>query len=149
MQLRMHEQCNVTRRLSLHFKLAILSLWLPCVTPPSPHSACRPRYLLRDWVESFVRKKWKKWEYIDKAIELDGWKLVLIMRFSPIIPYNILNIAMGTTSIPFWQVRAGRCGGARGGGAGCGSACRGSRRGAAAGEERGVGRRAMTKAAAW
>ena len=62
------------------------------------------RYLLKDWVESFVKGKWAKWEYIDKAIELDGWKLVLIMRFSPLIPYNLLNIAMATTSMPFWQV---------------------------------------------
>lgn len=61
------------------------------------------RYLLRGWVESTIKGRWKKWEYIDKAIENDGWKLVLIMRFSPIIPYNLLNIAMATTSMPFWQ----------------------------------------------
>lgn len=59
------------------------------------------RYLLRDWVESFVNNKWKKWKYIDAALEKDGWKLVLIMRLSPIIPYNLLNIAMATTSIHF------------------------------------------------
>ena len=59
------------------------------------------RYLLRDWVETFVNNKWKKWKYIDAALEKDGWKLVLIMRLSPIIPYNLLNIAMATTSIHF------------------------------------------------
>lgn len=59
------------------------------------------RYLLRDWVESFIQQKWKKWKYIDAALENDGWKLVLIMRLSPIIPYNLLNIAMATTSIHF------------------------------------------------
>jgi uncharacterized membrane protein YdjX (TVP38/TMEM64 family) len=59
------------------------------------------RYLLRDWVESFVQSKWKKWKYIDAALENDGWKLVLIMRLSPIIPYNLLNIAMATTSMHF------------------------------------------------
>lgn len=59
------------------------------------------RYLLRDWVESFIQHKWKKWKYIDAALENDGWKLVLIMRLSPIIPYNLLNIAMATTSIHF------------------------------------------------
>ena len=59
------------------------------------------RYLLRDWVETFVQRKWKKWKYIDKAIEIEGWKLVLIMRCSPVIPYNLLNIAMATTSIHF------------------------------------------------
>lgn len=61
------------------------------------------RYLLKDWVETFVRGRWQKWEYIDKAIELEGWKLVLIMRLSPIIPYNLLNVAMATTRIKFWQ----------------------------------------------
>lgn len=59
------------------------------------------RYLLKDWVEVTVKRKWKSWQYIDKAIEYDGWKLVLIMRFSPIIPYNLLNIAMATTPMPF------------------------------------------------
>lgn len=59
------------------------------------------RYLLRDWVESFIQHKWKKWKYIDAALENDGWKLVLIMRLSPVIPYNLLNIAMATTSIHF------------------------------------------------
>ncbi|KAL4428039.1 hypothetical protein ABPG75_002128 [Micractinium tetrahymenae] len=61
------------------------------------------RYLFRSWVENTLRHKWAKWAIIDKAIEQDGWKLVLILRFSPIIPYNLLNIAMATTSIPFWQ----------------------------------------------
>jgi membrane protein DedA with SNARE-associated domain len=64
------------------------------------------RYLLRDWVEATLRGKWKRWEVIDRAISHDGWKLVLIMRMSPIIPYNLLNIAMATTSMPFWQVGA-------------------------------------------
>jgi uncharacterized membrane protein YdjX (TVP38/TMEM64 family) len=61
------------------------------------------RYLLRDWVENFVRKKWSKWEYIDAAIENEGWKLVLVLRLSPIIPYNLLNIAIATTSMHFWS----------------------------------------------
>lgn len=61
------------------------------------------RYLFHSWVENTLRTKWKKWAIIDKAIEHDGWKLVLILRFSPIIPYNLLNIAMASTNIPFWQ----------------------------------------------
>ena len=57
------------------------------------------RYLLHDWVESMIRQRWKKWKYIDAAIENEGWKLVLVMRLSPIIPYNMLNIGMALTSI--------------------------------------------------
>ena len=44
---------------------------------------------------------------------------VLIMRFSPIIPYNLLNIAMATTSMPFWQVGRGVCRWERGQAGGC------------------------------
>lgn len=61
------------------------------------------RYMLHDWVEDMIRSKWEKWEYIDRAIEHEGWKLVLIIRLSPVIPYNLLNIAMATTSMPLWQ----------------------------------------------
>lgn len=61
------------------------------------------RYLLHDWVHDFVTHRWRKWEAIDRAIQLEGWKLVLVMRLSPVIPYNLLNIAMATTSMPFWQ----------------------------------------------
>lgn len=61
----------------------------PAAHPPALTPGCR--YLLRGWVESTLRKKWAKWAIIDKAIEHDGWKLVLIMRFSPIIPYNLVR----------------------------------------------------------
>lgn len=60
------------------------------------------RYLLRDWVEPLVARKWKHWTYVDRALEQEGWKLVLLLRLSPLIPYNLLNIAMATTSIHFW-----------------------------------------------
>jgi uncharacterized membrane protein YdjX (TVP38/TMEM64 family) len=62
------------------------------------------RYLLREWVQSFIASKWKRWRYIDKAIEAEGWKLVLVLRLSPAIPYNLLNIACGAaSSIHFWS----------------------------------------------
>lgn len=62
------------------------------------------RYLFRDWVESTLRTKWRKWAIIDKAIEHDGWKLVLIMRFSPIIPYNLVRFTAQCCHV--WSVSA-------------------------------------------
>ncbi|KAK9819408.1 hypothetical protein WJX74_000272 [Apatococcus lobatus] len=61
------------------------------------------RHLLRDWVAGFLRGRWRNWEVVDKAMELEGWKLLLLVRLSPIVPYNLLNIAMATTPIHFWQ----------------------------------------------
>lgn len=42
------------------------------------------------------------WLQIDKAMELEGWKLLLLVRLSPLVPYNLLNIAMAATKIHFW-----------------------------------------------
>lgn len=60
------------------------------------------RYLLRDVMVSMLRAKWKKWDILDAAIEREGWKLLLLLRLSPMVPYNLLNIAMATTKMHFW-----------------------------------------------
>ena len=60
------------------------------------------RYLVQDSVSVLVKGKWKKWEIIDKAIEQEGWKLLVLLRLSPIVPYNLLNITMAATKIHFW-----------------------------------------------
>ena len=61
------------------------------------------RYLVGDWVSALARGKSKKWDVIDKAMEMEGWKLLLLVRLSPLVPYNLLNICMAATKIHFWQ----------------------------------------------
>lgn len=39
---------------------------------------------------------------VDRAMEDEGWKLLLLCRLSPLIPYNVLNITMASTKIHFW-----------------------------------------------
>ena len=36
-------------------------------------------------------------------MEDEGWKLLLLCRLSPLIPYNVLNITMASTKIHFWH----------------------------------------------
>lgn len=43
----------------------------------------------------------------------EGWKIILLLRLSPIVPWNLLNIAMASTSIPFWQFSIASAIGAR------------------------------------
>ena len=76
---------------------------LPPGSPVYGHIECCCRHLLREWVAGFLRGRWRNWELVDKAMELEGWKLLLLVRLSPIVPYNLLNIAMATTPIHFWQ----------------------------------------------
>jgi uncharacterized membrane protein YdjX (TVP38/TMEM64 family) len=37
---------------------------------------------------------------IGRAVETDGFKIVLLTRLSPAFPYNVLNYAFGLTSVP-------------------------------------------------
>lgn len=59
------------------------------------------RYLLRDVVLSYLTAQFPKWTAVDRALVTDGWKLVTLLRLSPIAPWNILNYALSVTSVPF------------------------------------------------
>lgn len=59
------------------------------------------RYLARGWVERQTRKS-RLFRAIDAAIESEGWKIVGLMRLSPLIPFNLQNYFFGATSVGFW-----------------------------------------------
>jgi uncharacterized membrane protein YdjX (TVP38/TMEM64 family) len=56
------------------------------------------RYLARDWV-TLRLKKYPQAAAIDRAIEKSGFKVVILLRLQPVIPFNMLNYALGLTSI--------------------------------------------------
>jgi uncharacterized membrane protein YdjX (TVP38/TMEM64 family) len=56
------------------------------------------RYLARDWVTRRI-KKYPQVAAIDRAIEKKGFKAVVLLRLQPVLPFNILNYALGLTSI--------------------------------------------------
>ncbi|KAL4441498.1 hypothetical protein ABPG77_002002 [Micractinium sp. CCAP 211/92] len=58
------------------------------------------RYLLRELVVQYLTKQFPKWTAIDKALESEGWKLVTLLRLSPIAPWNVLNYALSVTAVP-------------------------------------------------
>jgi uncharacterized membrane protein YdjX (TVP38/TMEM64 family) len=58
------------------------------------------RYLLRDIVLGYLTAQFPKWTAVDRALVTDGWKLVTLLRLSPIAPWNILNYALSVTSVP-------------------------------------------------
>jgi uncharacterized membrane protein YdjX (TVP38/TMEM64 family) len=60
------------------------------------------RYLLRDKIRSLLNRR-PKYRGVDKAVADDGWIVVLLMRLSPIVPFNLQNYALGVTAIPFLQ----------------------------------------------
>jgi uncharacterized membrane protein YdjX (TVP38/TMEM64 family) len=56
------------------------------------------RYLSRDWVIRQVGQN-PKFQAIDRAVAIDGWKIVLLTRLSPIFPFNLLNYAFGISQV--------------------------------------------------
>jgi uncharacterized membrane protein YdjX (TVP38/TMEM64 family) len=59
------------------------------------------RYLVRGRVERAARGN-KKFEAIDEAVGKNGWKIIALLRLSPLIPFNVSNYLYGVTRIGFW-----------------------------------------------
>jgi uncharacterized membrane protein YdjX (TVP38/TMEM64 family) len=58
------------------------------------------RYLAKGWVKEKISSH-KKFATIDKAVSKKGLKIVLLTRLSPLFPFNLLNYALGITSVSF------------------------------------------------
>ena len=58
------------------------------------------RYLLRDKIQPLLNRR-PKYRKLDRAVADDGWQVVVLMRLSPIVPFNLQNYALGVTAIPF------------------------------------------------
>ncbi|MEO8217863.1 MAG: TVP38/TMEM64 family protein [Acidobacteriota bacterium] len=56
------------------------------------------RYGARERIERRVQGN-KKFEAIDRAVGAQGFKIVLLLRLSPVFPFNLLNYALGLTKV--------------------------------------------------
>ena len=56
------------------------------------------RYLARDWVARKIQGN-EKFRVIDEAVAREGWKIVGLIRLSPVFPFNLLNYAFGLTKV--------------------------------------------------
>lgn len=60
------------------------------------------RTLARAWIAKKVADN-QTFHRIDEAIGQAGFKLVFLLRLSPVFPFNILNYALGLTKVSFWS----------------------------------------------
>ncbi len=56
------------------------------------------RSFARDWVAERM-KNHGRFAAVDKAIEANGFKIVFLLRLSPVFPFNLLNYALGLTRV--------------------------------------------------
>ena len=59
------------------------------------------RYLARDRVEALSKRN-QKFRAIDHAIREKGWRVVALLRLSPLVPFSVSNYLYGLTPVSFW-----------------------------------------------
>ena len=62
--------------------------------------------VLRQYVEELLEEN-PKFKKLDRAIGVSGFKLLLLVRLSPIFPFSLINYTYGASSVPFPTFVAG------------------------------------------
>jgi uncharacterized membrane protein YdjX (TVP38/TMEM64 family) len=60
------------------------------------------RYVARDAIERRIAGN-PRFAAIDRAVGREGFKIVALLRLSPVFPFNLLNYSLGLTRVPFLQ----------------------------------------------
>lgn len=60
------------------------------------------RYLARDRVRRTVEKR-REFDAVDRAVEDEGWKVVLLLRLAPLVPGNAQGWLFGPTAVSLLQ----------------------------------------------
>jgi uncharacterized membrane protein YdjX (TVP38/TMEM64 family) len=63
------------------------------------------RYLARGAIERRIAGN-ARFAAIDRAVGKEGFKIVALLRLSPVFPFNLLNYSLGLTQVPFLQYLA-------------------------------------------
>jgi uncharacterized membrane protein YdjX (TVP38/TMEM64 family) len=58
------------------------------------------RYVARGAIERRIAGN-PRFQAIDRAVGREGWKIVALLRLSPVFPFNLLNYALGLTRVRF------------------------------------------------
>ncbi len=58
------------------------------------------RYVARGTIEKKIAGN-ARFAAIDKAVGREGFKIVALLRLSPVFPFNLLNYSLGLTRVPF------------------------------------------------
>ena len=58
------------------------------------------RYIARGAVEQRLEGN-ERFSAVDRAVGREGFKIVLLLRLSPVFPFNLLNYALGLTNVRF------------------------------------------------
>lgn len=57
------------------------------------------RTALRGWIQKKIARS-PRTRALDRAVGHNSFKLILLLRLSPVIPYNLLNYVLGVSNVP-------------------------------------------------
>lgn len=63
------------------------------------------RYLFRAQIESLMEGR-PRLKALDRAVARQGWKAVLLLRLSGLVPFNLQSYLFGATAVGFWPYLA-------------------------------------------
>jgi uncharacterized membrane protein YdjX (TVP38/TMEM64 family) len=73
---------------------------ISCATIAASVSFFIGRVFLRDWAQKYISEN-PRWRVIDKAVAKEGFKIILLLRLSPLLPFALSNYVYGVTSVDF------------------------------------------------
>ena len=56
------------------------------------------RYLARAKIREWLAQQ-PRYRAVDEVVEEEGWKVVILLRLSPLVPYNLMNYFCGITGV--------------------------------------------------
>lgn len=87
--------------LTLGFELASCSIFAGALV-----AFAVSRSMFRPWVEGFLNRR-PGLQRLDEAVAKDGWRSVVLLRLSPVMPFAITSYALGLTAITWRNYLAG------------------------------------------
>ena len=73
---------------------------LPAATAAAASTFLMGRHLGKDWVERRLHAR-PRWRALHRATEHQGFRLVVLLRLSPLVPFTLLGYVMGISRISF------------------------------------------------
>ena len=58
------------------------------------------RYFARGKIRDWIARR-PRYQAVDNAVAEDGWKIVVLLRLSPLVPYNLMNYFCGMSPVRF------------------------------------------------
>jgi uncharacterized membrane protein YdjX (TVP38/TMEM64 family) len=66
--------------------------------------------MARWWVRGIVERRIlcnPKWLALDRAVDREGWRIVILSQLNPLFPTSLIDYIYGVTGISFWRCMAG------------------------------------------